>query len=145
MSQSFVYFSQLERIIFDTFSAGDDEIPYAEECLAMWNDMELEEGVKILKDFLPVGPGESYTSRNTAWVYVGCSADGIKAHEWLQDSQKGPKLPIGAHITPDVIAVVGKYFDGSGDKPTTFEYVFVRDKLYNQAIESLRLHIVNAK
>ncbi len=139
MSQSFVYFSQLERIIFDTYSEEDDEIPYAELCLAMWQDMELNDGVQILKDFLP--EVRSNSMRNPAWVYVGCSADGIKAHEWLQDSQNGPKLPIGVHITLDVIAIVGKYYDGSGDK-TTFEYVFVREKLYEQAIESLRQHIL---
>lgn len=139
MGHSFIYFQQLESIIFGTYTAGDGDIPYVEECLAMWNEMELSDKLDAFKELLP----ESFEDRSKpleAWVYIGCSADGIVANEWVPGSTG--HLPIGFHVHKDVIAVVGKYYDGSGGPATTFEYVFIAERIYLAGIEKMRRQIM---
>lgn len=137
MGQSFIYFQQLERIIAETSDFGG--IEYAEECLAMWQEMELLDKLPAFQELLP----KSFEDRSKAleaWVYIGCSADGIVANEWM--SSGVGHLPIGFHVGKDSIAVVGKYYDGSGGPATTFEYVFIAERIYRKHVENMRREIM---
>jgi hypothetical protein len=137
VGQSFIYFQQLERIIAESSDLG--HIEYAEECLAMWHEMELLDKLPAFQALLP----KSFEDRSKpleAWVYIGCSADGVAAQEWVPGSTG--HLPIGFHVQKDVIAVVGKHYDGSGGPATTFEYVFIAERIYLKHVEKMRREIM---